>query len=103
VGAVDRGARDGMAEGLGLRLRGWRCGERGLSLGGGGGGGEKLDFLGDGAAQVVEGLAEVGWVVVGFVGILRSGNKGVTSAGEQDGMGVGEVHTSLGASWYALS
>ena len=59
-----------MAEGLGLRLRGGGCGEGGLGFGGGGRGGEQLDLLADGAAEVVEGLADVGRVVVGLVGVL---------------------------------
>ena len=29
-----------------------------------------MDFVGDGAAEVVEGFADVGRVVVGFVGVL---------------------------------
>ena len=34
--------------------------------------GEKIDFVGDGAAKVIEGLADVGGIVVSFVRILRS-------------------------------
>jgi hypothetical protein len=45
-----------------------------LGLCRGGGGGEKGDFLGNGAPQVVERFAEIARVVVGFVGILRPGD-----------------------------
>ena len=34
--------------------------------------GKELDFLADGAAQVVEGFTDVRGVVVGFVGVLGS-------------------------------
>lgn len=64
-----------MAESLRLGFgRGGR-GQGGLGLCGGGRVGEELDLLTDRAAQVVEGLADVGRVVVGFVGILRAGTK----------------------------
>lgn len=70
---VESRAGDGMTEGLGLRLcRGWRC-ECGLGFGRGGGGREEVYFLRDGATKVVEGLADVGRVVVGLVGVLRAG------------------------------
>lgn len=72
VRGVDGRAGDGVAEGLGLRLCGGGSGEGRLGFGRGGGGGEQLDFFADGAAQVVEGLADVGGVVVGFVGVLRA-------------------------------
>jgi hypothetical protein len=62
-----------MAECLGLRLCGGRRNEGSLGFGGGGGVGEEVDLLGDGAAEVGDRLADVGWVVVGFVGILRAG------------------------------
>ena len=67
---VEGGARDGVVEGLGLRFGGGRGRERGLGFGRGGGGGEERDFFGDGAAHVCDGFAEVGRVVVGFVGVL---------------------------------
>lgn len=70
LGAGEGGARDGVVEGLGLGFGGGGRGEGGLHVGGGGGGGEEVDFLGDGAAEVVEGFADVGRVVVGFVGVL---------------------------------
>lgn len=62
-----------MAERLGLRLRRGRCGEGSLGFGGRGGVGEEVDFLRYGAAEIGDGLADVGWVVVGFVGVLRAG------------------------------
>lgn len=61
-----------MGESLGLRL----CARWGrkccLGFCGRGGMGEKIDFVGDGAAKVIEGLADVGGIVVSFVRILRS-------------------------------
>ena len=69
---VEGGAGDGMAEGLGLGLCRGRGDEGGLGFGGRGGVGEEVDFLRDGAAEVGDGLADVGWVVVGFVGVLRA-------------------------------
>ena len=32
---------------------------------------EKCDLFRDRTAEVVEGFADVGWVVVGFIGVLR--------------------------------
>lgn len=72
VRAVQGGTGNGVAEGLGLRLRGGRCGEGGLGFGGRSRGGQEVDFLGDGAAEIVEGLADVGGIVVGFVRVLRA-------------------------------
>jgi hypothetical protein len=77
VRCIEGGAGDGMAEGLGLWLCGGRGDEGGLGFGGGCGVGEKVDFLGDGAAEVGDRLANVGWVVVGFVGILRAAIRSV--------------------------
>jgi hypothetical protein len=62
-----------MAECLGLRLCGGRRNEGSLGLGGGGGVGQEVDLLRDSAPEVGDRLADVGWVVVGFVGILRAG------------------------------
>lgn len=64
------GASDSMGEGLGLGLRRWGGCEGGLSLGGGRSGGEQLDLLADGPTEVVEGLLDVGRVVVGLGGVL---------------------------------
>lgn len=69
---VKSGTRDCVAEGLGLGLRRRGCGERSLGFGGRCGIGEEVDLLRDGAAEVVEGLADVGWVVIGLVGVLRA-------------------------------
>lgn len=68
-----------MVEGLGLRLRGRGRGQRSLGLGGRAGMRQELDLLVDGAAQVVEGLADVGWVVVGLVGVLGAIAPGIIS------------------------
>ena len=67
-----RGARERVVEGFGLWLRGGWGGECGLCFGGAAGVGEEGHFLGDGAAEVVEGLTDVGRVVVGFVAVLGS-------------------------------
>lgn len=61
-----------MVEGLRLGLRGRRGGQSGLGLCGGGGLRKKLDFFIDSTAQVVEGLADIGGIIVGFVGVLRT-------------------------------
>jgi len=74
LAAGEGGAGDGVGEGLGLGLRAGRGREGCLGFTGGGGVGEEVDFVGDGAAEVIEGLADIGGVVVGFVGVLRSGN-----------------------------
>lgn len=62
-----------MVESLGLGLRGRRGGQSGLGLCGGGGLRKELDFFIDGATQVVERLADVGRIIVGFIGVLGSG------------------------------
>lgn len=69
---IEGGAGNGMAERLGLGLCGGRGSEGGLGFGRRRGVGEEVDLLRDGAAEVVEGLADVGWVVVCFVGVLRA-------------------------------
>ena len=43
-----------MGEGLGLWLCAWGSGECGLGFGGGLGVGEEVDFISDGASEVVE-------------------------------------------------
>ena len=65
-------AGDRVVEGLGLGFRCWGSGQGSLGFRGGGRVREELDFLADGAAQVVEGFADVRGVVVGFVGVLGS-------------------------------
>ena len=60
----------GMAERLGLGLCRGRGSEGSLGLGGRRGAGEQVNFFRNGAAEVVEGLANVGRVVVGFVCVL---------------------------------
>jgi hypothetical protein len=70
VRGVESGAGDGVGEGLGLGLCRGRGGQGGLRFGGGRGVGEEVDFLRDGAAEVGDGLADVGGVVVGLVGVL---------------------------------
>ena len=73
LGAGEAGAGDGVAEGFGLGFCGGGRGQGVGGFGGGGRGGEEGDFVGDGAAEVVEGFADVGWVVVGFGRVLVAG------------------------------
>ena len=56
-----------MGKGFGLGLRAGGSGESCLSFAGGFGVGEKVDFVGYGAPEIVKGLADVGGVVIGFV------------------------------------
>lgn len=70
LGPGQRGPGNSVTEGLGLRLCGGRRGQGRLGICGGRRLREKLDFLVDGAAHVVEGLADVGRVVVGLIGVL---------------------------------
>lgn len=79
-----------MAERLGLGLCGGRGDKGSLGFGGRGGVGEEVDLLRDGAAKIGDGLADVGWVVVGFVGVLRAGRSGAL-AGLLEGRGGGVI------------
>ena len=72
LAAGEGGASDGVGEGFGLGLRAGGSGEGRLGFGGGFGVGEEVDLVGYGASEVVEGLADVGGVVIGFVGVLRA-------------------------------
>lgn len=72
MAAGEGGASDGVGEGFGLGLRAGGSGEGRLGFGGGFGVGEEVDLVGYGASEVVEGLADVGGVVIGFVGVLRA-------------------------------
>jgi hypothetical protein len=72
-----------MAECLGLGLCGGRCDKGSLGFGGWRGVGEEVDLLWDGAAKVGDRLADVGWVVVGFVGVLRAA-PGILDTGHVD-------------------
>jgi len=71
LAASQGSASDSMVEGLGLRLCLRGSGKGSLSFGGRGGARQKLDLLGDVLGQVGERLADVGRVVVCFVGVLR--------------------------------
>jgi len=64
-------AGNGVTESLWLRRGLRRRGEGGLGVRGAVRSAEELDFLADGARQVDEGLADIGRVVVCFVGVLR--------------------------------
>jgi hypothetical protein len=68
-----------MVEGFWLRFSCWRGGHGRCSFGGGVCGGEEMDFLGYGASEVIEGFAKVGWVVVGFIGVLGAGLQSMDS------------------------
>lgn len=70
VRRVEGGAGNGMVERLGLGLCRGGSSEGSLGFGGRGGAGEEVHLLRDGASEVVEGFADIGWVVVGFVGVL---------------------------------
>lgn len=77
-----------MRQGFWLRFGLRWGGESGLGFGGGGCAREQVDFFGDGTAEVVEGLADVGGVVIGFVGVLgavvmRVRGDSVVSGGER--------------------
>ena len=56
-----------MGEGLGLGLCARGSGEGGLSFAGGCSVGEEIDFFCYGAAEVVEGFADVGGIVISFI------------------------------------
>jgi hypothetical protein len=62
-----------MIEGFWLGFGCWGSCHGRCSFGGGVCGGEEVYFLGYGAPEVIEGFAKVGWVVVGFVGVLGAG------------------------------
>lgn len=61
-----------MIEGLRLRFGRWGSSEGGLGFGRGGGMRKEIDFLADGTTKIVEGFANVGRVIIGFVGVLRT-------------------------------
>ena len=65
-------ARQGVVKRLGLRLSGWGCDQGSLGFGGGSGAGEKVHLLANGAAEILEGLLDIGRIVVGLVGVLRA-------------------------------
>lgn len=64
VRASQSGAGNGMAKGFRLGLRGRRGAQRSLAFTGRGRLRKELDFLADGATEVVEGFAQMWWVVV---------------------------------------
>ena len=61
-----------MGEGFRLRLRAGGSGEGRLSFAGGFGVGKEVDLFGNSASEVVEGLTDVGRIIVGFVRVLRA-------------------------------
>lgn len=61
---------DGVRESLWLRFGRGRSSDCGAGLSRGGCGGKKVDFVRNGAAKISEGFADVGRVVVGFIGVL---------------------------------
>ena len=56
-----------MGKGFGLGLCAGRGGESCLRLGRGFSVGKEVDFIGYGASKVIEGLADIGWVVIGLI------------------------------------
>lgn len=61
---------DGVRESLRLRFGRGRSSDCGAGLSRGGCVGKKVDFVGNGAAKISEGFADIGRVVVGFIGVL---------------------------------
>lgn len=70
LAASQTGTSNGVAEGLGLRLGGRGGNKSGLGLGRGCRGREKGDLFANGASKVLEGLLDVGGIVVGLSGVL---------------------------------
>ena len=66
LAAAQAGTGNGMTKGLGLGFRAGRGYEGGLGLLGRGGRGQKIDFFAHGTAEVLEGLLDIGWVIVGL-------------------------------------
>ena len=56
-----------MGEGFGLGLCAGRRGESCLRFARGFGVRKEVDFIGYGASEVIEGLADIGWVVIGLI------------------------------------
>lgn len=79
LAASQGSAGDGMGKRLGLGLRGRRSSQGGLGLGGRCGRREECDLLADGATEVVESLADIGWVVVGFLRVLVTDKGGMSA------------------------
>ena len=76
LAAGQAGAGDRVVEGLGLRLGARRGREGSLGLSGAGSRREESHLLADGATKVLEGLLDVGRIVVGLVGVLRAVSSG---------------------------
>ena len=72
MGAGEGGTSDGMGKSFRLGFGSWRGGKCGTSFGGGCGGREEMNFVGDGTTKVGKGFANIGWVVVCFIGVLRA-------------------------------
>lgn len=68
-----------MVESLWLWFGGRRGCHGSCGFGGRVGGGEEVDLLRYGAAKVIEGFAKVGWVVIGFVGVLGASLRSMDS------------------------
>ena len=85
LAAREGGARDGVVEGFGLRFcRGWGREGR-LDVRGRRRVGQEVDLFGDGTAKVVEGFADVGRIVVGFVRVLGAKERlGISGEGDMD-------------------
>lgn len=72
LGAGEGSARNCVVECLGLGFCGWRCGEGSLNFRRRSSVREKLDFVGDGTAEVVERFTDMGRVVISFIRVLRA-------------------------------
>lgn len=71
-----------MVECLGLRLGAGRSSEGSLRLSGRGCRRQKLNLFADGAAEILEGLLDVGRVIVGLVRVLGAGERIAKSASQ---------------------
>lgn len=74
MGAGERGASDGVGESFRLGFVCRRSGKCSTGFSRGAGIREKVDFIANSAAEIDKRFADVGWVVVGFVCVLRTGS-----------------------------
>ena len=78
LAARQAGTGDGMVEGFGLGLCARGCHKRRLGLRWRCSGGEEMNLLADSTSEILERLLDVRWVVVGFVGVLRTAGDAVS-------------------------
>lgn len=97
LAASQTGTSDSMVESLGLGLGAGRSSEGGLRFGGRGCRGQKLDLFADGTAEILEGLLDVGRVIVGLVGVLGAVKRNARSTSRYQ-ITTGETATYVTAS-----